>query len=400
MLQSTLFLLSLILIFSCNSNNSKTSTEKQEKWSVRMANSVMHISDTLQLYEQKNYPEKNYSQGEWDYDVAYMGAAIAKLDTVDKKYFNYMKDYIDHFVQEDGSVMGYQKEEYNIDRISPARNIITLYNRTKEEKYKIAMEQFVDQMRTHPKTDSGGYWHKNIYPNQMWLDGLYMGSPFLAEYAKEFNHPEWFNVITHQFLLVYKKTYDPKTGLLHHAQDESRQQKWADPITGRSEHFWGRSIGWYLMGIVDVMDYLPEDHPDRETILTHFKTTIDAVLKVRDKESGVWYQILDMPDKKGNYLEGSCSAMFTYAIAKGANKGYLDESYKTIANNCFDSVIKSLITIGEDGYLTLENVCGGAGLGGNPYRDGSFEYYVSEPIVPNDCKGVAAFIDAALELGR
>ncbi|WP_163717756.1 glycoside hydrolase family 88/105 protein [Mangrovibacterium lignilyticum] len=394
--------LSLILIctlISC-ANKQPSSKGEQAKWSVQMANSIMHTSNTLLYFEKINNPAREYRIGDWDYDVGYMGSAIARLEDIDPKYSKYLKDYINYFILDDGTVKDYHLEEYNIDRVNPAKNLFSLYRKTGDEKYKIAIEQFVDQMRTHPKTTDGGYWHKNIYPHQMWLDGIYMASPFLAQYAKEFDHPEWFDVVTHQILLVYDKTYDPKTGLLFHAQDESKQQKWADPETGRSSYFWGRAIGWYLMAIVDVLDYLPQDNPQRNRIIEIFQQTVDAVLKVRDSKSGVWYQILNLSDREGNYLEGSCSAMFTYAIAKGAKKGYLAPSYLKVANDCFDSVLKTFITEDEHGYLKMQNICGGAGLGGTPYRDGSFEYYVSEAIVVNDCKGVAPFIDAAVELDR
>ncbi|WP_159520402.1 glycoside hydrolase family 88/105 protein [Sunxiuqinia indica] len=398
-----LFPLVVILFISCNSKpkkESQTKVEEKEKWSVRMANSIMHTSDTLLYFEKINNPARKYKDGDWDYDVGYMGSAIAKLGDVDPKYSKYLEDYINYFIQEDGTVKGYEKEEYNIDRVNPAKNLFRLYKKTGEEKYKIALEQFVDQMRTHPKTSDGGFWHKKIYPHQMWLDGLYMASPFLAQYAKEFDQPEWFDVVAHQILLVYEKTYDPETGLLYHAQDESKEQAWADPKTGRSSYFWGRSIGWYLMAIVDVLDYLPEDHPERDQIIKIFQQTVDAVLKVRYPEAGVWYQIMDLPNREGNYKEGSCTAMFTYSIAKGAKNGYLDESYLDVANDCFDDMVNVFITEDEDGYIKMQNICGGAGLGGNPYRDGSFEYYVTEDIVVNDCKGVAPFIDAAIELDR
>lgn len=394
------FLLCAILI-SCHSKKVKVNqTDSKKKWSVRMANSIIHTSDTLLYFEKINNPARDYKDGDWDYDVGYLGSAIARLGDLDPKYSKYLENYINHFILDDGTVLNYHKEEYNIDRVNPAKNLFGLYKKTGDEKYKIALEQFVDQMRTHPKTSDGGYWHKNIYPHQMWLDGLYMASPFLAQYAMEFDHPEWFDVVAHQILLVYKKTYDQNTGLLYHAQDESKEQRWADPETGRSSYFWGRAIGWYVMSIVDVLDYLPEDYPQRAAIITILKQTIDAVLKVRDPESGVWYQILNMPDREGNYREGSCSAMFTYAIAKGAKNGYLDESYLKIANDCFDSLLSEFIKEDEDGYFKMQNICGGAGLGGNPYRDGSFEYYVSEDIVVNDCKGVAPFINAAIELNR
>jgi unsaturated rhamnogalacturonyl hydrolase len=311
-----------------------------------------------------------------------------------------MKTYIDYFINEDGTVKHYKIEEYNLDRINPAKNLFTLYKRTGEEKYNKAIQLFVEQLENHPKTKSGGYWHKKIYPWQMWLDGIYMSSPFLAQYAKEYNKPGWFDVVTHQILLIYDKTVDPDTKLLYHAWDESKEQRWSDPETGQSPHFWSRAMGWYLMAIVDVLDYLPENHPDREKLISILNTTIDALLKVADKETGLWYQVLDKGGKEGNYIEASGSCMYIYAMAKGANKGYLKNKYSQIANKKFDAVLKYLIKTDEKGNLVLTNVCGGCGLGGNPYRDGSYEYYITEKRVDNDSKGVGPFILAAIELNR
>lgn len=365
-----------------------------------MANSVMQTSDTLLVYETKNNPNRKYNDGEWDYDVAYMGQAIAELGKIDPKYSKYRNDYINHFILDDGNILNYRMEEYNIDKINPAKNLFSMYKETGDVKYKKAMDHFVEQMKTHPTTKEGGFWHKKIYPSQMWLDGIYMASPFLAQYGKEFNQPEWFDVVANQIILVYEKTIDKNTGLLFHAQDESKAQKWADPATGRSSYFWGRSVGWYVMAIVDVLDYFPKDHPKYKQILEIYQNTIEAVMKVRDPKTGAWYQILNLPDRQGNYLEGSASAMFTYAIAKGVKHGYLGKEYLKIADECFDSLVKVFIKEDNNGKLTMVNICGGAGLGGTPYRDGSFEYYVSEQIVPNDCKGVAPFIYAAIELNR
>lgn len=309
-----------------------------------------------------------------------------------------MEAYMDRMVKEDGSIPRYDMEKYNIDYINPARNLIILYKKTGEEKYKKALGQFITQMENHPKTESGGYWHKKRYPWQIWLDGVYMGMPFLTMYAKEFDAPKWYDVATHEIKLVYEKTRDPETGLLYHAWDESKEQKWADPETGLSPHFWSRAMGWYVMAIVDVLDYLPEDHPDRDDLVGILKNTLDALLKVRDEESGVWYQVLDQGGREGNYLEGSGTAMYIYAMAKGVNKGYLNEKYLEVANEAFNDMVNTFII--EDGLISMVNICGSCGLGGTPYRDGSYEYYTTEKIVKNDCKGVAPFIMAAIELDR
>lgn len=394
-MRNLLLAIILLLVVSCQfrPSSGKESKKADKKWFVKMADEIMHESDSLVnfLFTGKI---------KWRYDVAFLGKAIDQLGNIDPKYSGYMEDYINYFVQEDGNVKRYKAGEYNIDRINPAKNIITLYKRTGDEKYRKALDLFVQQMKNHPKTESGGYWHKKVYPDQMWLDGIYMATPFLAQYAKEFNSPEWFDEVTFQIQLIYEKTLDAKTGLLYHAWDESKEQKWSDSITGCSPHFWSRSIGWYVMAVVDVLDYLPENHADRESLIDILEKTCSALLKVRDPESGLWYQVPDQAKRKGNYIEGSGSSMFTYAFAKGALRGYLDKTYLEIANKTFDAIVSNLITEKQDGSIEMRNICGGCGLGGNPYRDGSFEYYVNEKKVINDPKGVAPFILAAIELGR
>lgn len=390
----------MFLLISCGTKpkqEAETASPTVEKWSVRMANSIMSLSDTLLYYNCAIMPDRAFKM-KWQYDVAMVGQAVDKLGKLNPKYSKYMYAYVDTFVNEDGSVKTYKMEEYNIDRINPAKNILTLYNRTGEEKYRKAIMLFVEQMRHHPKTTEGGYWHKKVYPSQIWLDGIYMGAPFLAEYAQVFNDTAWFGVVAKQFELAYKHTKDPETGLLRHAWDESRAQRWSDPKTGQAPNYWSRAIGWYVMSAVDVLDYFPVDHPKRDSIIGYLRDVCDALLKVRDPKTGMWYQVLDQGGKEGNYLEGSGSAMYIYAFAKGANKGYLDASYKTIAKEGFQQIIDEFITVNDDGTLLMKNICGGCGLGGNPYRDGSYDYYINETKVNNDTKGVAPFIMAALEL--
>jgi unsaturated rhamnogalacturonyl hydrolase len=389
------FILLIPLVFSgCGFKNAdQQNKDSNNRWSVRMANSVMTRSDSLIHY-------LNPAEIKWQYDVAFLGQAIDKLGDIDPRYSKYMEDYVDYFVREDGSVIDYKIEEYNLDRINPAKNIITVYKRTGNPSYRTALDQFITQMETHPKTKAGGYWHKKIYPWQMWLDGIYMASPFLAQYAKEFNAPKWFDVVALQIELIYTKTLDSNTGLLVHAWDESHKQKWCDPETGKSNYPWSRAMGWYTMAIVDVLDYLPEDHPERDSLITMLQRTCEALLKVRDIKTGLWYQVLNQGSREGNYIEGSGSAMYTYVFAKGANKGYLNKKYLAIANDAFDDIVKELIKVDKDGLVTMHNICGGCGLGGNPYRDGSYAYYINEKRVDNDPKGVAPFILAAIELGK
>jgi len=366
--------------------------EKELKWSIKMADMVMASSDSLIHYVS--------GKPKWAYDVAFLGMAIDKLGNVDPKYSKYLDDWVNYFVHSDGSVTDYRMEEYNLDRIFPGRNVITVYKRNPDQKYKIAIDNFIEQLKSHPRTNSGGYWHKKIYPWQMWLDGIFMGSTFMAEYAREFNSPEWFDVATAQTKMIYEKTLDPSSGLLMHAWDESHQQKWCDPATGKSRYPWSRAMGWYTMAIMDILDYLPADHPDRNDLITILQNTCDALLKVRDPESGIWYQVLNQGGREGNYLEGSGSAMYAYVFAKSARLGYFDKKYRDIANSAFDGIIKELITVDDNGKITMHNICGGCGLGGNPYRDGSYEYYTNEKRVDNDPKGIAPFILAAIELDR
>ncbi|MBN1791480.1 MAG: glycoside hydrolase family 88 protein [Bacteroidales bacterium] len=388
-------LLLLFLLSGCRSKSTDQSAavKNNDRWAVRMANSVMANSDSLIHY-------LNPPTVKWQYDVAFLGQAIDKLGDIDPRYSKYMEDYMDWFIHDDGSVYDYKIEEYNLDRVNPAKNIITIYKRTGDSVYRAALDQFLAQMETHPKTKTGGFWHKKIYPWQMWLDGIYMASPFLAQYANEFNDPEWFDVVAYQIELIYGKTLDNTTGLLYHAWDESREQRWCDPETGKSKYPWSRAMGWYTMAIVDALDYFPENHPERDSLISILQNTCKALLRVRDPKTGLWFQVLNQGDREGNYIEGSGSAMYTYVFAKGTHKGYLDAKFLDIANDAFDDLVKELITVDDQGLITMRNICGGCGLGGNPYRDGSYEYYINEKRVDNDPKGVAPFILAAIELGK
>ncbi len=366
--------------------------ESETIWAIKFADAVMTRFDSL-IYYNNNSPK-------FEYDYSFLGSAIDKLGTVDKKYSDYMQAYVDYFVQDDGTIKGYKISDHNIDRIRPGLNILTLYERTGEQKYKIAADTLLEQAKTQPRTNAGGFWHKKVYPYQMWLDGLYMASPFLANYARIFDQPQWFDEVTFQLKLVHEKTVDPATGLQYHAWDESKEQRWSNPETGQSKHFWSRGTGWYMMALVDVLEVLPENHKDRNDILQILNGLSEALLKVQDEETGLWYQVLDMGGREGNYLEASGSAMFIYTFAKGAKNGFLDSKYLNIANSAFDSMVKTMVIIGDDGLPTLTNTCGACGLGGNPYREGDYNYYITEKRVNNDSKGVAPFILASIELNK
>lgn len=234
----------------------------------------------------------------------------------------------------------------------------------------------------------------------MWLDGLYMAEPFLAMYGKRFNDTEKFDDVAKQFSLVHKYLKDEKTGLYYHAYDESKQMPWADKITGKSPNFWGRAMGWFMMALVDVLDYLPEEHRGRIEIINILKNLSESLIKFRENDTKLWYQVVDQGTREGNYIEASSSMMFIYALAKASNKEYIDKEYFTMAEESFNSAIKNFVTIDSTGLIYLNNVCSVGGLGGNPYRDGSFEYYISEPKRVNDFKGYGPLILAALEIER
>ncbi len=374
----------------------KTKTEDKGKqpvsWAISFADAIMARHDSLVHY--------NNAAIKYEYDLAFLGSAIDKLGCTNKKYSDYMQAYIDYFVQDSGVIHGHKINDYNIDRVRPGLNMIDLYQRTGDEKYKMAIETLVKQMENQPRTKSGGFWHKRIYPYQMWLDGLYMASPFLARYARDFNQPKWFDEVTFQIKVVYKRTLDANTGLVYHAWDESRVERWCNPETGQSKHFWSRATGWYMMALVDVLDYLPEKHADRDSVILILNNLSGALLKVQDDSTGLWYQVLDMGGREGNYLEASGTAMFIYAFAKGAKNGYLDQKYLDIANKAFDSMVKVMVKTGEDGLPVLANTCGACGLGGNPYREADYNYYITEKQIDNDQKGVAPFILAAIELNK
>ena len=320
-------------------------------------------------------------------------------ETGDDKYLNYVVEWADTLINNEGEIHLYRVETYNIDYINSGKVLFDVYSETGNEKYKLAMDRLVNQMKNHPRTHEGVFWHKLIYPHQIWLDGLYMGSPFLAQYAVTFNKPEMIDDVMNQFIITAKHTYDEATGLYYHAWDESRNQLWANNETGQSPNFWGRSIGWWFMALVDVLDFIPADHPQRPELINMIQGLADTLPHYQD-ETGLWYQILDQGDREGNYLEASVSSMFMYSIAKAVNKGYIDTKYRAIAEKAYDGLMNELIVVNEDNTLTLTQCNSVGGLGGNPYRDGSFEYYISEKIRDNDSKATGPFIMGCLELGK
>lgn len=319
--------------------------------------------------------------------------------TGDKRYFDYVKQWADTVIDKKGNIYLYKKETFNLDFIEPGKVLFDVYKQTGDEKYRLAMDQLIDQLKHHPRTSDGGYWHKKIYEHQMWLDGIYMASPFMARYGSEFNQPGWIDEAIKQITLCQKHTYDSVTGLNYHAWDESKSQRWANPTNGHSPNFWGRSIGWYFMAVVDVLDFVPANHPRRAELIAIVQGLADALPKYQ-ADNGLWSQIVDQPKRKGNFPEASVTTQCMYAFAKAVNKGYIDSKYRVYAEKALKGLQDKLLVENTDGTLTLTRCCAVGGLGGNPYRDGSFDYYIGEKMRDNDTKATGPFIMGCIELGK
>lgn len=367
----------------------------QDKMYVRMADSEMKRFPEAWQIDWAKRPVFGYCQG-----VVTMSMLKVWKETGDKKYYDYVEKYADMMVQEDGSILNYDyvNGKRNVDMINTGKILFDVYEQTKNPKYKKAMDLLYNAMMDHPRNSLGGFWHKEVYPWQMWLDGLYMASPYLAQYAKVNNKPELLNDVLMQFVIVHRNMKDPVTGLYFHAWDEKKVQKWCDPVTGLSHHFWGRSIGWWYMAIVDVLDFVPENHPLRPEMLAMVEGLAQSLPKFQ--RDGVWYQLLGLEDREKNYRESTGTVMYMYSIAKAVNRGYLDKKYNKVATDTYEGVMRNFIKEEKDGTVSITNCCMVAGLGGNPYRDGSFEYYMSEPVRDNDPKATGPFIMGCIELGK
>lgn len=362
-------------------------------WSEKMAQTVMTIWDDSAAIASGKPVKWSYERG-----VYLEGLANIWKRTGRGEYFNYIRNSMDLFVEKDGSIKTYKLADYNIDNIKTGRSLLFLYESTGDEKYYKAAKLLRQQLKDHPRTKEGGFWHKKIYPYQMWLDGLYMGQPFYTEFANLFNDPEAYDDIANQFIIMENHARDPETGLLYHGWDESKEQQWANKTTGLSPHFWGRAMGWYGMALVDVLEIFPINHPKRKNLVDILNRFAAAVTSVQDPASGLWYQVLDKPNGKGNYVEASASNMFVYALAKGVRLGYLPLRFETFAKKGYQGILTRFMETDANGQVNLKGTVSVAGLGGKPYRDGSYEYYLSEKVVTNDPKGVGAFLLASNEM--
>ncbi|WP_295935357.1 glycoside hydrolase family 88 protein [uncultured Alistipes sp.] len=317
-------------------------------------------------------------------------------------FYDYAARYFDTIVRPDASVLTYAKSKYNLDHICPGRALFEIYDRTHEERYKQVLDTLFEQLHEQPRNADGGFWHKQVYPHQMWLDGLYMAEPFYAEYVQHYviheERPAYYDDIANQFIVVAEHTYDPVTRLYRHAYDDSREMFWCDKTTGQSAHAWGRAMGWYAMAIVETLQYLsPEDTAGYTEMIKILNHIYEVLPRFADPKTGMWYQVLDEPTREGNYLESTGSIMFVYAMLKGVRLGYLPEKYAPEAQKLFEKFVDRFIREDADGTISMTDCCAVAGLGGKTMRSGTFEYYISEPVIDNDCKGIGPFIWASME---
>ena len=315
----------------------------------------------------------------------------------------YVRDWYEAIIDSTGAIGGgYKEANYSLDHICPGWTLLKLVKSYPEEKYFKAIEQLYRQLKAQPRNAEGGFWHKQIYPDQMWLDGLYMAMPFYAEYTRDYVadslRSAHYEDIVHQFSLAYEHCYDPANGLLRHAWDASHRMFWCDPQTGQSAHAWGRALGWYCMALVEVIDILNQDSRFEDKTLPSILSSVFAsLLKVADPETGLWYQVLDCPGREGNYLEATCNAMFAYAMLKGVRLGVLDGVDEKMACQTYEQMVKTFVTVDDAGVVDLNECCAVAGLGGKQMRSGKYDYYVNETIVKNDPKGMGPLIWAMHE---
>ncbi|MEH8016822.1 glycoside hydrolase family 88 protein [Rheinheimera muenzenbergensis] len=368
-------------------------------WSERLAASEMSRQTPFYAYGGWDYERQRPSK--WEYTT---GLQLQAYDDLLKlrpnpKWQQVLSEVIDSFITADGDIRTYKLSNYNIDSLNSGNMLLREYQRNPKPQYKQALDLLRKQLTEHPRTAEGAFWHKKIYPHQLWLDGVYMGMPFLANYTKTFEQGHAFDEVVKEFSISRAKLRDPNTGLYYHAWDEARAQAWADKDTGLASQFWGRGLGWLAMALVDVLEIIPEQQTElRQPLLDMSAELADALVKVQDHDTGTWYQILDKPQAAGNYLESSASSMFTYFFAKGVNNGYLPPRYKATAIKAYQGLVDEFILLHPDNSVSLVNTCQVAGLGFG--RDGSYEYYMSEPVFRNDAKANGPFIMAGVQIAK
>ena len=371
-------------------------------WSQRLADSEMSRRGDSLAWQ----PD---GKAKWDYTAGLFTLALLKLNAVapDARYVAFATNAIGSFVSPEG-IRTYRPEEYQLDALNPGRTLIALWETVPKHnpEYFHAFVQLLHQLDGQPRTPDGGFWHKQRYTNQMWLDGIYMAEPFFAEMEQSFGNPTGpvHDEVAKQIQLIDAHTYDAKSGLNYHGWDAAKVQPWANPVTGCSSNFWGRAEGWYVMALVDVLDYFTTNHPARSQILVTLQKTARGIVQWQDAQTGLWWQVLDQGARKGNYREATASAMFVYALAKGVNHGWLSREYIPAIKKGYAGMVENFIQSDGNQRWSLTQCCSVAGLGGSPsngkYRSGSFDYYIGEPIVKNDLKGVGPFILAGIEVQK
>ncbi len=404
-----------LLAVSCATTNAsvpkKFSGASPLEWSVRLANSEMaRRGDSLAW--------KPDGKAKWDYTAGLFTLSLLKLNEKipTPRYVEFTEQAIGSFVSSNGmksysdafQIKTYKPEEFQLDAINSGRTLLLLWQTvTKPDRYWYfyGCAKLVDQLEKQPRTPDGGFWHKQRYTNQMWLDGVYMAEPFYAAMGRYMmNRNGTYDEVAKQLRLIDEHTHDAKTGLNYHGWEALKTQSWANPATGCSSNFWGRAMGWYAMALVDVLDYFPTNHPARPQIISTLQKLSVGVLKYQDAKTGLWWQVMDQGDRPGNYLEATASAMFVYSLAKGVNHGYLSRDLVPAIERGYAGIIKNLIIADGENKWSLTKCCSVAGLGGSPsngkMRDGSFDYYIGEPVVNNDLKGVGPFILAGIEMQK
>jgi unsaturated rhamnogalacturonyl hydrolase len=365
----------------------------------------LQTAETIAQSEMKHHPELWTCDGaakpKWEYTPTLMARAFLELyaETGEDAYLNHVQRFADQFIAEDGSILTYKQSLYNMDRIQGGNFLIMLNEINPQPQYVTAIETLREQLRNQPRTSEGGFWHKQVYPYQMWLDGLFTGTTFYARYAAWKPEPEAWSDIANQFLIIDKHTLKAN-GLNHHGWDESKQMGWSDSITGCSPETWGRAEGWYVMALCDVLELMPAHQPQRAELIAILSRVMEALLAVQDQDTRLWYQVPDKGNREENYLESTCSAMYAYAMAKGVNLGVLPIKYRDEAKRVIEGLKVNKLRTNDDGTLSLIDCCAVAGLGGNPFRDGTYDYYIHERICADDPKGIAPLILACIELNK
>jgi len=317
----------------------------------------------------------------------------------------YVYHYVDTCIHADGSIERYKLTNYTLDHVNAGKMLMMAYDKWPEPRFRQALDTLYTQLQSHPRVAEGGFWHKKAYPHQMWLDGLYMEAPFYAEYAKRFltgtAQDSAYADVVNQFMTVARHTYDSENGLYRHAWDEAHEQAWCNPETGQAPHVWGRALGWFAMAMVDVYSFLPTDNTGRDSLASILVPLCEKLLPYQ-QPSKAWQQVIDQTGREGNYDETSCTCMFAYTFMKGALLGMLPKEYYKIGYDTWKGINENFIVADLDtnqqptGTISLTRVCGVAGLGGNPYRSGDYDYYINEIIRDNDPKGIGPFIMASL----